>query len=405
MFTEQNKNKRGEAIIIILILFVFAVVIGEMTKENKYLYKVNTEQQNGAQKMKDAQKTGQNNKTEQKKDMPVSNKEKETTKNTSGKTTTDNTPKTIQKMAEQEPMSGFEIIKNLFQPEEKKISFEEINKNVRAAMVNILCTTKSGGYLNPLSGSGIIIDAKGVILTNAHVAQYFLLKDYSTADFITCAIRTGSPTKPAYKAVPIYISEQWIKNNYKNITQDNYSESGESDYALLLITEMTDKELNLPQTFNYIDYETENLSINLDESMIIAGYPAGFLGGITIQKDLYLTATIEQVLNLYTFGQNTLDLISLGGTILAQKGTSGGAVVNSKNKLVAVAVTSTNELVTNKRDLRAITVSHINRSLTAELGVGLKEFLSINPLLLVEMFEKNKAPLLKEYLAKALERN
>ena len=32
--------------------------------------------------------------------------------------------------------------------------------------------------IKAISGSGVIIDSRGVILTNAHLAEYFLLKDY-----------------------------------------------------------------------------------------------------------------------------------------------------------------------------------------------------------------------------------
>ena len=68
-------------------------------------------------------------------------------------------------------------------PPPSLIPLEELNTKTRAALVNILCTTKWSGSFSPITGSGIIIDPKGVILTNAHVAQYYLLKDYLTKDF------------------------------------------------------------------------------------------------------------------------------------------------------------------------------------------------------------------------------
>ena len=252
--------------------------------------------------------------------------------------------------------------------------FDTINKSARESLVNILCTTENSGYFNPISGSGIIIDKKGVILTNAHIAQYFLLRDYIKKDFVTCSIRMGSPSQPLYKAEPLYISEEWITNNYQNITQQNYSENGESDYAFLLITETINNENKLLNEFPRTDYDTEENTIEVGANVLLAGYPAGFLGGITIQKDLNITTTIKQIKKLYTFSEQTLDLISLGGSVLAQKGSSGGAVVNNQNKLIGLIVTTTESKLTQERDLRAITLAHINRDLQKQIDFDIKNF-------------------------------
>src|SRR3989338_8847489 len=113
------------------------------------------------------------------------------------------------------------------------LPLETLNESVRKAMVNVLCTTKSGGDLQPLSGSGIIIDPRGVILTNAHVAQYMLLKDYPVEDFITCIARSGSPAMPAYKIELLYLPENWLNENAALIQQENPLATGENDFDLL----------------------------------------------------------------------------------------------------------------------------------------------------------------------------
>ena len=184
----------------------------------------------------------------------------------------------------------------------------------------------------------------------------------------------GSPSQPLYKAEPLYISEEWITNNYQNITQQNYSENGESDYAFLLITETINNENKLLNEFPRTDYDTEENTIEVGANVLLAGYPAGFLGGITIQKDLNITTTIKQIKKLYTFSEQTLDLISLGGSVLAQKGSSGGAVVNNQNKLVGLIVTTTESKLTQERDLRAITLAHINRDLQKQIDFDIKNF-------------------------------
>src|SRR5262249_40009122 len=68
-------------------------------------------------------------------------------------------------------------------------SFPEVNAAPRSALVNILCMPQSGA-LQPISGSGVFIDPRGVILTNAHVAQYVLLSESAQIN-LNCMIRTG----------------------------------------------------------------------------------------------------------------------------------------------------------------------------------------------------------------------
>jgi len=242
-------------------------------------------------------------------------------------------------------------------------SFSEINQHTRDALVNILCTTKQSGPFKPITGSGIIIDERGVILTNAHVAQFFLLQDYPVKDSMGCTIRTGSPARSTYRATVLHIAPKWIEENANNITLENPLGTGENDYAFLLITKHIDPKKSLPKTFSFIPPVVKDESINQNNEVLLAGYPAGFLGGITIQKDLYIVSTIGQIKELFTFKETTLDLFSIIGSIISQKGSSGGAVVSKDNKLIGIIVTATDGETTKERELRAITLSHIDRSL------------------------------------------
>jgi hypothetical protein len=111
---------------------------------------------------------------------------------------------------------------------ETLLPFSFINEETRKALVNILCTTKFGGSLKPITASGIIIDEKGVILTNAHIAQYFLLKDYQTKNFLECVIRQGSPAKPLYRAQLLYIPSLWVEDNAASIKLQEPKGTGEN---------------------------------------------------------------------------------------------------------------------------------------------------------------------------------
>lgn len=286
-----------------------------------------------------------------------------------------------------------------------QVSFSKINEVTRDAIVNIFCTTKSGGSFKPITGSGVVIDKRGIILTNAHVAQYFLLKNYITEDFLNCVIRTGSPAQPRYKAEPIFISPSWVKANANGIIQQSPKGTGEDDYALLLMTERTDSTKTIPETFPFIPPLYNSGDITVGDKILLAGYPAGFLSGIVISKNLYISSAVTEVIELFTFKEGTLDLFSIGGSVVAQQGSSGGAVVNDKNELLGIIVTSSVAENTQDRDLRAITIAHINRSFVRDTGFDLQTLFSGNMTAEAQAFNENIATNLTQLLVGELEKN
>ena len=68
-------------------------------------------------------------------------------------------------------------------------------------------------------------------------------------------------------------------------------------------------------------------------------------------------------------------MFGLTGTILAQKGSSGGAVITDAGKLAGIIVTSTKGEQTAERTLRAITIGHIDTTLFKRSGYHLAEVL------------------------------
>lgn len=297
-------------------------------------------------------------------------------------------------------------IKNATTTEESvsKISFSQINITARKALVNIFCTTKNGGSFKPITGSGVVIDERGVILTNAHVAQYYLLKDYLVKDFIDCVIRTGSPARHSYKAIPIFISPSWIEANASSIIQQSPKGTGENDYALFLIKESADSSKTLPEKFSFIEPLYNSGNIEEGDDALIVAYPAGFLSGISISKDLYISSAITKVMEVFTFETGALDLFSIGGTIVAQQGSSGGAVVDGQNRLLGIIVTSSIANTTAERDLRAIAIAHINRSFVKDTGFDLQTLFNRDLNAEADAFNKNIAPHLTQLLVNELEK-
>lgn len=243
---------------------------------------------------------------------------------------------------------------------------------VRAALVNIICNAPYGGKLQSISGSGIVIDPRGVILTNAHIGQYFLLADRG----VSCFIRAGSPAHDAYEASLAFISPAWLSANATAIKQHEPTGTGEHDFALLVITKSV-TATPLPASFPYVP-EAHN-SPAVGEGIVIGSYAAQFLSSSAIQDALYPTIVYGSIKDVYTFDTNTVDLVSLGGTVAAQEGSSGGGVVNALGSLVATITTSTVKGDTSTRQLNAITASYIRRAYAAETGYALSTLLAKKP--------------------------
>ncbi len=274
-------------------------------------------------------------------------------------------------------------------------SSDQINVDARAALVNIICLSR--GAVRPISGSGVIIDPRGVILTNAHVAQYVLLSENPLLN-LSCTIRAGSPARATWTANVLYIPSVWVAAHYSELNIDNPTGTGEHDYALLLINGSANGDA-LPQQFPAIPYDTRNGIGFAGDQVLVATYPAEFIGGTQIETDLFADSSVTTIGQLLTFGENTIDAISLGGIIEAQAGSSGGGVVNPWGRLIGIVTTTTEATTTAARDLRAITLSYISSDLKTQTGSTLNVFLAGDLLSQQANFNTNVLPsLLSQYM-------
>ena len=249
-------------------------------------------------------------------------------------------------------------------------SQEQINEETRDALVNILCLPQTG-LSTGISGSGVIVDGRGVILTNAHIAQYFLLRDYLQPGNVTCTVRTGSPAQAMYTATLLYLPPAWVAANAAQLKSAQAVGTGEQDFAFLLITGRTDPAAALPPSFPHLAMDRAYADIG--DPMLLAAYPAGFLGAETVQKSLYASSAIAYVTQLFSFSASkNIGLFSVGGTVVSQGGSSGGAAVRLRDgTLAGIIVTETPAATTGERDLRALALSHIDDALTASGNGGI----------------------------------
>ena len=257
-------------------------------------------------------------------------------------------------------------------PPSENASLDASAVTLRAALVNIICYAPAGSGLRSISGSGIIVDPKGIILTNAHIAQNFLLADRN----VSCTIRAGSPAIDTYKASLIYISPAWIQANANILTQTNPSGTGEYDFAFLAITKSATSAA-LPSSFPFIPLATAPPPIGTP--VVIASYGAQFLESNQIQSFLFPTIVFGSVKDVFTFAATTIDVLALGGSAAAQEGSSGGGVAGGNGELVGTITTSTTNGSTDTRKLDAITASYIRAEYATETGRTLDALLAESP--------------------------
>lgn len=254
------------------------------------------------------------------------------------------------------------------------LAFETINTDARAALVNIFCTPH-GGSLNPISGSGVLIDPRGVVLTNAHVAQYVLLSETPLVD-LTCNVRMGAPAYPRFTPQVLAISHEWVVEHASEINSHKRAGTGEHDWALLRLLPLSTNPAPLPPALPYLTPDTRPAIGFVDDQVLAAGYPAEFVGGSIVQANLFPVSSISPIQQLLTFSSGSVDLISLGSVIEAQGGSSGGPVVNQWDKLIGIITTTSDGTTTADRSLRAVTLDYIDTDVTRETGQTLASLLS-----------------------------
>lgn len=268
---------------------------------------------------------------------------------------------------------------------------DELNQLIRPAVVNIFCTARASAAVEPISGSGVLVDSRGIVLTNAHVAQYFLL-DNGDSGLVSCVVRSAGAHSTAYYAKLLYISPRWVNQNIGIITGKETSGTGEHDYAFLILTEPLDKNLVRPEEFPAVLQELSAQETEKEIYVLLASYPAELLGGINVNRELSLLSSVGEITDFLTFDQvpsGNLDAVEVEGNILSQRGSSGGALVSLRTgRLIGIISVSSDGETTGARILRAITPHHISRSLMEETEEDIPTLFSGNVFEKTDQFEE-----------------
>ena len=247
--------------------------------------------------------------------------------------------------------------------------------------------------------SCFFIDAKGIILTNAHVAQFLLLKE--TRDTARCVVRQGNPAQEKYLADILYISPQWIHANANLVDAKAPLGTGERDYALLYIKESI--KGSLPQTFPAIAFDTTYLSRKDKGSAVLAaGYPAKIFGSEGPKAALTPRVASTTISTIFTFASGKADVIALQSSAVGEQGSSGGPIVSNAGTALGLIVTKGNRS-DGEKSLRAITLAYISATILEETGFDLRATLQGNIARRSEIFKQALIPFLSTLLASELE--
>lgn len=270
---------------------------------------------------------------------------------------------------------------------------KKVHASVEESIVNVFCTMRTKNSVRATSGSGVFISDTGVILTNAHIAQFLLLAEPSRGITTKCTIRAGNPAVATYYADLLYIPPLWVNENAAQLHAEQPSGTGERDYALLYVTEAV--KGSLPSSFPALPPNVTPLGKKAKNQVVrAAGFPAEIIKTEGLKATLRATVATTTITELFTYTKDKVDLVGIAPSAVGEQGSSGGPIVSLNREVIGLIATRGNEATDGAKSLRAITLPYIDRTIREETNVGLLDTISGNLRERARIFHETMTPLL-----------
>lgn len=235
---------------------------------------------------------------------------------------------------------------------EPALSDQEIYSRFSKAVIQIYCSTPQELF----AASGVVVNERGLVLTNAHVAE--IVKKAGESN---CQARHGNPAASFAKLKLIFEAGVALKIADTQVPQ--------RDIAFLQLFDSKD-------SFGVAEINTADAAE--DETVLTLGYPSEFLQGINTESNsnlVFSTLKVDGFVDIDGDKTTAEGYIFRGGLAL-QQGSSGTALINRSGKIVGIIFATTKAETTQDREGVGLTVSYIDKIMRLETGLGLSQFIS-----------------------------
>ena len=240
----------------------------------------------------------------------------------------------------------------------------------RNTTVNLACVRKEGSALRITSGSGVVVSPEGLIMTDAHVAYFFLLGE----DGVGCSITHPSFPIFGYPGQVVYISPDWVRENEHAIGSQQSTATGEEDYAFVSFAPGA-----APTSIGKLAYaqvSTTEPVAKTGDALVVAGYPgaAATPEGYGSYSRLKIDeVTVEDV---DAFSAKTADILQTSRSAVAASGSSGGGAFKDG---ALVGLTVTIYPLGSGYGINSLSTAWINRDLRADADVSIADLIDEDP--------------------------